>query len=211
MDSNEKNKTDIKDNQQPDEEIKNQADENIIPEEKNELNENEIKISTLEKEVVELKDRLLRKAAELENYKRRSENDQINLIKYGAESFIIKLLPVVDDLERTLQHVEGTKDVDSIKDGLKLVYDKLLKILDDQGVKKFSSVGKPFDVAYHEALMQRKDDSVEPHTVLDELEKGYIYKDRVIRHAKVIVSEESTEESVESNPDKTNNKETGKE
>jgi len=210
MDSYEKNKTDIKDDQQPDEGIKNQEDENVIPEEKNELNKKDIEISKLEKEVAELKDRFLRKAAEFENYKRRSENDQINLIKYAAESFIIKLLPIVDDMERSLQHIDSAKDVDSLKEGLKLVYDKLLKVLDDQGVKKLDSVGKPFDVAYHEALMQRKDNSVEPHTVLDELEKGYMYKDKVIRHAKVVVSEESTEVPIESNPDKTNNKETSK-
>ena len=72
-----------------------------------------------------------------------------------------------------------------------------MKVLDDQGVKKIDSVGKPFDVHYHEALLQRKDDKVEPHTVLEEVEKGYLYKDRVIRHSKVIVSEDSSEESVE--------------
>ena len=64
-------------------------------------------------------------------------------------------------------------------------------------MKKIESVGKPFDVHYHEALMQKKADKVEPHTVLEELEKGYLYKDRVIRHTKVIVSEDSSEESVD--------------
>jgi len=153
---------------------------------------NKEKIDKLEKEIQDYKDKLLRKAAEFENYKRRTENDQLNLIKYAAESFIVKLLPTVDDLERSLSHMENAKDIDAIKDGMKLVYDKLVKVLDDQGVKKIESVGKPFDVHFHEALMQRKDEKTPPHTVLDELEKGYIYKDRVIRHTKVIVSDETS-------------------
>ncbi len=153
---------------------------------------NKEKIDKLEKEIQDYKDKLLRKAAEFENYKRRTENDQLNLIKYAAETFIVKLLPTVDDLERSLSHMENAKDIEAIKDGIKLVYDKLVKVLDDQGVKKIESVGKPFDVHFHEALMQRKDEKTPPHTVLDELEKGYIYKDRVIRHTKVIVSDETS-------------------
>jgi molecular chaperone GrpE len=174
-----------------------------------ELTELEEKIESLEKQVEEYKDKLLRKAAEFENYKRRSENDQLNLINYSGENLIIKLLPVIDDFERSLQHMGNAKDVDSIKDGIKLVYDKFLKILEDQGVKKIEAIGKPFDVNYHEALMQRKDDSVPAHTVLDELEKGYLYKDRVIRHTKVIVSEDtahSAEGNIEeNNPNKESN------
>ncbi len=165
-------------------------------EETNETNFEE-KITQLEQEVVELKDKLLRKAAEFENYKRRTENDQINLITFAAESFIQKLLPVIDDFERSLGHVDEAQDITAIKQGLKLIYDKLMKVLDEQGVKKIEAVGNPFDVDYHEALMQRPDDSVEPHTVLDEMEKGYTYKDKVIRHAKVVVSEEKSSESKE--------------
>ncbi len=159
----------------------------------------EEKINQLESEVLELKDKLLRKVAEFENYKKRTENDQMNLLTYAAESFIQKLLPVVDDFERSLQHIEDAQDIDAIKQGIKLIYDKLMKVFQEQGVKKIDSVGKRFDVDYHEALMQRADDSVEPHTVLDEIAKGYTYNDKVIRHTKVIVSEEksSTEEETE--------------
>ncbi len=164
-----------------------------------ETNEPELEDKTkqLEQEVVELKDKLLRKAAEFENYKRRTENDQINLITFAAESFIQKLLPVIDDFERSLGHIDDAEDITAIKQGLKLIYDKLMKVLDEQGVKKIEAVGNPFDVDYHEALMQRPDDSVEPHTVLDEMEKGYTYKDKVIRHAKVVVSEEKSSEPKE--------------
>lgn len=159
--------------------------------------ENLIKIGQLENEIALLKDQLLRKAAEFENYKRRTENEQLSILKYSAESFITKLLPIVDDFERSLQHMETAKDTDSLKKGVGLIYEKLMKLLNEQGVKKIEAVGKPFDVEYHEAMLQRKDDSVDPHTVLDEIETGYIYKDRVIRHAKVIVSEDQLEDSTE--------------
>lgn len=162
---------------------------------------NEEKINQLETEVLEFKDKLLRKAAEFENYKRRTENDQMNLLTYAAESFIKKLLPVVDDFERSLQHIEDAQDIDAIKQGIKLIYDKLMKVFQEQGVIKIDSVGKHFDVDYHEALMQRADDSVESHTVLDELEKGYTYNDKVIRHAKVIVSEEKSSTAKETEND----------
>lgn len=162
---------------------------------------NEEKINQLETEVLEFKDKLLRKAAEFENYKRRTENDQMNLLTYAAESFIKKLLPVVDDFERSLQHIEDAQDIDAIKQGIKLIYDKLMKVFQEQGVIKIDSVGKHFDVDYHEALMQRADDSVESHTVLDELEKGYTYNDKVIRHTKVIVSEEKSSAAEETEND----------
>jgi molecular chaperone GrpE len=165
----------------------------INQEEAIEIDPRDKKIEELEKEILQQQDKFLRKAAEFENYKRRTENDQFNLIKYAAESLIIKLLPVLDDFERSQLYIENAKDTQSIKEGIKLVYDKFLKVLEDQGVKKIEAVGKPFDVHYHEALMQRKMENVKPHTVIDEVEKGYMYKDRVIRHTKVVVSEESAE------------------
>jgi len=171
----------------------------------------EEKLKSAQQEIENYKDRLLRKAAEFENYKRRVENDQLNLLIYAAESLIIKLLPVIDDFERSLVHLKDAKDVDSIKDGIKLVYDKLMKMLEDQGVKPIDAVGKPFDVHYHEAIMQRKADNVEPHTVIEEFEKGYLYKDRVIRHTKVAVSEDHQEEqsnsSLPTDEEKLNNNE----
>lgn len=150
------------------------------------------KIAELESQAKELQDKLLRKAAEFENYKRRTENDQFNLINYAAESFIVKLLPIVDDFERSMAHIDDIDNNKSVKDGIKLVYEKLLKLLNEQGVKKMQTKGEQFNVEYHDALMQKKDNSVPPHTVLEEVESGYLYRDKVIRHAKVIVSEDSS-------------------
>lgn len=148
------------------------------------------KIVELEKQAAELKDSLLRKVAEFENYKRRNENDQMNLLKYAAEPFIKSVLSVYDDLERSLSHIDDANSFESTKKGLQLVFDKFNKTLDAQGVKKIEAKGQPFDVHFHEALMQQPVEGVAPHTVLDVIEPGYLYKDKVIRHAKVIVSAE---------------------
>jgi molecular chaperone GrpE len=99
---------------------------------------------------------------------------------------------VVDDFERSMEHIDDIDNNKAVKAGIKLVYEKFLKLLNEQGVKKMQTKGEPFNVDYHDALMQRKDDSVPPHTVLEEVESGYLYRDKVIRHAKVIVSEESS-------------------
>ena len=185
----------------------NELNENINQNEKEEQNsqmeetnkeimieELQKRIEELEKESNEWKEKFLRKAAEFENYKRRTENDQLNLVTYAAESFIKKILPIVDDFERSLEHINDSNDYEKLKEGVQLIYNKLVKVLDEQGVKKIEAVGKPFDVHYHEALMQKADNSVPPHTVLVELEKGYMYKDKVIRHAKVVVSSEDQAE-----------------
>ncbi|MBI3124638.1 MAG: nucleotide exchange factor GrpE [Ignavibacteriales bacterium] len=169
----------------------NQVQEQEPDQEK--INNEEIlqgKIVELEKQTAELKDSLLRKVAEFENYKRRNENEQMNLLKYAAEPFIKSVLSVYDDLERSLSHIDDENSFESTKKGLQLVFDKFNKTLDAQGVKKIEAKGQPFDVHFHEALMQQPVEGVAPHTVLDVIEPGYLYKDKVIRHAKVIVSAE---------------------
>lgn len=184
------------------EQLSNPLVENI-EKELEELKLNFIKADTEKKE---LQDRLLRKVAEFDNYKRRTENEFSNLYKYAAENFIKKILPVVDDFERSLKHLSESEENSSVSEGIKLIYDKLLKILDDQGVKKIEAVGKPFDVHFHEALLQKKDENQPPHSVLDELETGYLYQDKVIRHAKVIVNEDfHTEEAASDTPTKEEN------
>ncbi|QQS37666.1 MAG: nucleotide exchange factor GrpE [Ignavibacteriales bacterium] len=166
-------------------------------------------VKKLEAEINDYKDRLLRKAAEFENFKRRTETNQLNLIKYDGESFITNMLTVVDDFERSIQHFDTTKEIEPLKAGIKLVYDKLIKILNEQGVQKIDAVGKPFDVHLHEAILQRREEGAEPHTVLDEIEKGYMYKDKVIRHSKVIVSEDVNETEAAETPGNTENKTEG--
>ncbi len=170
----------------PDNENKNETTSQVKETEK--LEE---RIEELENLVNQWQDKYLRKVAEFENYKRRTENDQLNLIKYASEPFILKLLDVIDDFERSLTHIKDAKDLSTIEEGIKLVYNKLMKTLEEQGIKKIEAVGKPFDVHLHEAVMQMQNNSVPVNTVLEEVQPGYIYKDKVIRHSKVIVSDES--------------------
>lgn len=191
MNKNKKDKQqdDINQNPEP-EEIKSDTADNENSD-SGMIDATDSKIVELESQLKDIQDKLLRKAAEFENYKRRTENDQFNLINYAAESFIIKLLPIVDDFQRSMDHIDDLEKSKSVKDGIKLVYEKLHKLLNEQGIKKMQTKGEPFNVNYHDALMQKKDDSVPSHTVLEEIEPGYIYRDKVIRHAKVIVSEDS--------------------
>lgn len=159
---------------------------------KNLLSEKDIKIEALEKEVQELKDRLIRKAADFDNFKRRTESDQLSLLKYSCEALIKKILPVYDDLERSLSVELDEKNIEPVKEGMKLVYSNFSKILETEGLKKIDAVGQPFDFNYHEALLQRTVDNVPPQMVLEEHQAGYMYKDKVIRHSKVIVSDDNS-------------------
>ncbi|MBI1931851.1 MAG: nucleotide exchange factor GrpE [Ignavibacteriales bacterium] len=187
------------------EELKNSVEPNDAANEKTEEPTEEIKIESAEEKVEEinkiseledkiksLQDTLLRKAADFENYKRRTENDQLNLLKYAAESFILKVLPIYDDLNRSVQHL-GEDSFESVKEGLKLIFDKFTKILEEQGIKKIDAKGQEFNVEFHEALLQQPSKEFPANTVIEEVDPGYIYKDRVIKHSKVIVSKEVEE------------------
>jgi len=134
------------------------------------------------------KDQLLRKAAELENFRRRTEADIANIFRNANEGLLLSLLPVLDDFERSLKHRVEAREDDPITTGIQLIYTKLLRILEGHGLLPFESVGRPFDVEYHDALLQMPSADHPPQTVLEEVERGYKLNDKVIRHAKVIVS-----------------------
>jgi molecular chaperone GrpE len=150
-----------------------------------------------EGQVAQLKDLLLRKAAEFENYKRRAENEAATIIRFANEDLISAVLPILDDFERSLKLDNSQKDPDAFRRGIELIYQKMVKVLETQGVVPFETVGKKFDVHYHDALLQIPRSDVPPHTVIEEVEKGYTLHGRVLRHANVIVSTEapSPEES----------------
>lgn len=156
------------------------------------------KLSNYEVELKEIRDAYLRKAAEFENYKRRTDNEQAILLKYAAEPFIRSMLQVYDDLDRSLKHA-SEENLQSLIDGVKMVFDKFTKVLENQGVTRMDAKGKPFDVDFHEALMQQPVQGVPDHTVLEVVENGYMYKDKVIRHAKVIVSQAAEDSGSDNN------------
>jgi len=137
------------------------------------------------------KDQLLRKAAEFDNYKRRVEGESANLVRFANEDLIAKIIPVLDDLERSIKSGRGgTNDPATLVRGIELIAGKFRKILDGAGVREFESVGHPFDPEFHDALLQVPSAGAVPGTVLEEIEKGYMMHDRVIRHARVIVAAE---------------------
>jgi Molecular chaperone GrpE (heat shock protein) len=154
------------------------------------------KIGDLEKQAAQLKDQLLRKAAEFDNYKRRTENDFAALTKFAGENIISQLLPVLDDFNRSLKSVKEKRENDSFTKGIELIYAKLFKVLEAQGLKTMDVVGKEFSVDLHDALMQMPRADVPPHTILEEVDKGYMLFDKVIRHAKVVVSTTPAGEAV---------------
>jgi molecular chaperone GrpE len=136
-----------------------------------------------------LKDAYYRAQAEMENMKKRLEREKVEHIKFANESLIRGLLPVLDNLERALGHApSGGDDVASFVQGIRMIQDGLWGVLDRFGVKKVSAVGELFDPHRHEAMMQRDDAEAAPNTVLDEVQKGYVLNDRLLRPAMVIIA-----------------------
>jgi len=134
------------------------------------------------------KDQVLRRAAELENFKRRSETEFAAIIRNANENLLTALLPVLDDFDRSLKASADSTDRESLRRGIELIAQKLAKVLEREGLVPFESVGQPFDVAYHDALLQLPRSDVPPHTVIEEVERGYKLREKVLRHAKVVVS-----------------------
>lgn len=144
----------------------------------------------LEKMIETTKDQLLRKAADFENYKRRIENDMATISRFANEGLILDLLPIIDDFSRSMKSGKDRREFGAFYQGVELIYSKLMKILEVQGVTPIECVGKEFNVDFHDALMQMPKEGVALHTIIEEVEKGYMLHDRVLRHAKVIVSSE---------------------
>ncbi len=146
-------------------------------------------IESLKEQVAELNDRMLRKAAEFDNFRRRKDKEFAELIMVASERTITSILPILDDFERTLKASEENEgDIKSLSDGVLLIKDKLQKTLEEQGLKTIESLNKPFDHEMHDAMLQVEKEGVESGIVVEEYEKGYLLNDKVIRHSKVIVS-----------------------
>jgi len=139
------------------------------------------RVTELEEELTRERDKYLRLFAEFDNFKKRNVRDRIEMLKYANEEVIASLLPVLDDLERARQ-------AGQLPEGLGLIYQKLLSILEQKGLKPMEAKGTAFDPDLHDALSQVEAGSKsEKNTVVDEIEKGYYLNDKVIRHAKVVV------------------------
>jgi len=149
-----------------------------------------ILIEKLANELKSFEDKHIRLKAEFDNFRRRKEKDFLKLLEYDGEDIILSLLSVIDDFERLLDAFGKQKkgDLDSISHGLQMINDKLIKILKEKRVESFGEPGELLDADLHDAMMVQEDPKKEDNEILTIYEKGYRYKDKVLRHAKVIVN-----------------------
>ena len=144
-------------------------------------------IEKLEEKLAELEDKRMRQLAEFENFRKRSEKEKSQMFEIGAKTVVEKMLPVIDNFERGLQGVpEEEKDAPFVQ-GVELVYKQLLTVFDELGVKPIDAVGTEFDPNLHNAVMMVDNDELESGMVAEEMQKGYLYKDSVVRHSMVKV------------------------
>ena len=182
------NETKEPDKKEEDETEKSSEIEELEPTElKEKLKELEEKYEALEAEKKQLTDRMLRIQADYENYKRRTEKERIAERKYKAQDLATELLPVIDNFERALQ-TEVTEENKSFRDGMVMIYEQLQNALKSQGIETIETVNKPFDPNIHHAVMQVEDENYESNIIVEELQKGYMLKDKVIRPAMVKVN-----------------------
>ena len=145
------------------------------------------KTEKLEEKLAEYEDLRVRQLAEFENFRKRSEKEKAQMFEIGAKTVIEKLLPVIDNFERGLAAVTEDEKETPFAQGVELVYKQLLTSFDELGVKPIEAVGKEFDPNLHNAVMMVDDDSLESGTVAEEMQKGYMYKESVVRHSMVKV------------------------
>jgi molecular chaperone GrpE len=133
-------------------------------------------------------DLYVRSQAEIENLKRRFQKDKEELFKFSNESLIKQLLPVLDNLQKAVAHSENENSLEALREGVELTLKGLIDTLEKAGLTTVKAINEPFDPNFHEAISEQEDNSVKPGTVLQELQKGYLLNDRLIRPAIVIVS-----------------------
>lgn len=146
------------------------------------------KLEELQNEVNTLKDKNMRITAEMVNTLRRKDEETNRLLKYSNESLITELLPVIDNFERALNVDAKTTDIESYQKGMTMIYNSLKNILEKFEVKEIEAIDKEFDPSYHQAVMQEEKEGTKENIVIEVLQKGYTYKDKVIRPAMVKVS-----------------------
>ncbi len=153
-----------------------------------EIGELRKKLEEKEKEIKEHHDRLLRLAADFENYKKRAAREKEDWTKFANEDLIRAILPFIDNLERAVNHAQKVADTGVLIEGIRLTLQQIHQSLNKFGLSSFQSVGKPFDPTVHEAMLVVETDQHEPNQVVEEFQKGYLLNDRLLRPATVSVS-----------------------
>jgi molecular chaperone GrpE len=166
------------------------SEESVASEESESSNDEKDPLEKAQDEIAEMKDKWLRSVAEFENYRKRTLKERAELILNGGEKFITAILPILDDMERAIANGKNTDDPDVLREGIELIYQKFMKTLEAQGVKKIETEDADFDTDVHEAVAMvpgMGDDK--KGKVIDCLQQGYKLNDKVIRHAKVAVGQ----------------------
>ncbi|WP_270196775.1 nucleotide exchange factor GrpE [Faecalimonas umbilicata] len=141
-----------------------------------------------DEQIEELKDKLTRQMAEFDNFRKRTEKEKSAMYEIGAKDIIEKILPVVDNFERGLGAVTEEQKEDSFVSGMEMIYKQIMTTLDSVGVKAIEAVGNEFDPDFHNAVMHVEDEEVGENIVVEEFQKGYTYRDTVVRHSMVKVA-----------------------
>ena len=141
-----------------------------------------------DEQIEELKDKLTRQMAEFDNFRKRTEKEKSAMYEIGAKDIIEKILPVVDNFERGLGAVSEEQKEDSFVAGMEMIYKQIMTTLDSVGVKAIEAVGNEFDPDFHNAVMHVEDEEVGENIVVEEFQKGYTYRDTVVRHSMVKVA-----------------------
>lgn len=139
-------------------------------------------------QIEELTDKVRRTMAEFDNYRKRTEKEKSSMYEIGAKDIVERILPVVDNFERGLSSIPEDAKGSSFADGMEMIYKQLLKALEEAGVKPIEAVGQTFDPNFHNAVMHIEDESLGEGVVAQELLKGYMYRDSVVRHSMVQVA-----------------------
>ena len=173
---------------------KGKKEEEVQNEDLNQINEEqqaeETKETSPENQINELNDKYLRLYSEFDNYRKRTSKERLELFKTAGQDILTDLLPVLDDFERAMQNMESSDDAEAIQTGINLIYNKFKNILENKGLKHFKSIENDFDPEVHEAITKIPAPSKKlKGKVVDEIEKGYMLNDKVIRFAKVVVGE----------------------
>ncbi len=155
---------------------------------KQEKKDKKDKADVYKEQIEQLEDRVKRQMAEFENFRKRTEKEKLAMFETGAKSVVEKILPVVDNFERGLAMVPEDKKEDPFVDGMNRIYKQFLTELENIGVKPIEAVGHEFDPNFHNAVMQVESEEYESGVVAQELQKGYIYRESVVRHSMVAVT-----------------------
>ncbi|HLP74746.1 MAG TPA: nucleotide exchange factor GrpE [Bacteroidales bacterium] len=146
-------------------------------------------VRAIEEKLAEMQDKYLRLSAEFDNYRKRTLKEKMDLTKYAEEDVLSKIIPFMDDFDRAMQHID-TADGDAMKNGLNLIYAKFSDFLSQNGIKEIDALNTDFNVDLHDAVAKVPvEDESKKGKVVDVVLKGYYLKDRVLRHAKVVVGE----------------------